>query len=402
MMFLRQIIVCFFLGYFARISDASCLTEKDPDFVQSLPGYDQPLPSAWFSGFLDYELNGRQVHTHYVFIEAEDDFDDSKPLIYWSNGGPGASSLFGILTELGNMLINQDSMKTEAYHQTGIPTPLYNPYAWTRLGHIVMIDQPAPVGFSSCNGETKSHSCGGLAWTDELASQNAHLALQTFYEKFSCLQNKPLYLTGESYGGIYIPTLARRVINESPEIPLQGFAVGDGCLGTETGICGEILNPDSVPFWNIMFLAGHGQMPLSTFREFMHSCRVSLDNPDAPLHRSPECEKALSKVQRQVGSYFEYALYDECIYEQDMTLLGGAVNDYPCGGAMQAWLNTPAVKQALHVQDEYFFSVDNAEGDFDYTPTEPDLRGFYQHVAQETNLRVLVSLVFVFTFSADG
>eukprot|EP00980_Cylindrotheca_fusiformis_P000482 scaffold119_cov131-Cylindrotheca_fusiformis.AAC.12 len=57
-----------------------------PDRMTTLPGWNQPLPSPWFSGYLEYEFQGQKVHTHYVLIEAEqidDDPVDKKPLIYW-------------------------------------------------------------------------------------------------------------------------------------------------------------------------------------------------------------------------------------------------------------------------------------------------------------------------------
>ena len=54
---------------------------------------------------------------------------------------------------------------------------------------------------------------------------------------------------------------------------------------------------------------------------------------------------------------------------------------------MTDYLNLPAVHDALHVVSE-FYSVDNAEGDFDYTPTEPDLTGFYKEM--NGKLRILV------------
>jgi hypothetical protein len=71
-------------------------------------------------------------------------------------------------------------------------------------------------------------------------------------------------------------------------------------------------------------------------------------------------------------------------------LVGGGLNDYPCGGdlVMADYLNLPVVRDALHVKKSDFFSVDNAEGDFDYVPSERDLTGFYKEV--NGRLRILI------------
>ena len=230
--------------------------------------------------------------------------------------------------------------------------------------------------------------------------------MEAFYLKFPHLLETNLFLTGESYAGIYVPTLARAILQHAAEfktkspgnvtMPLQGFAVGDGCLGTETGICGEILSNDDgtrIPYWQILFLAGHAQFPLSTLQEFFRACR--------PLERQTmhdpvdeHCKVVVDHIFQQVGGYYAYSLYDECTYDDPFSLLAsnnglqGGLNDYPCGTdrALQAWLKDPAVRQALHVRSEYF-AVDNAVG-FDYTPTEKDLTGFYKEI--NGKLKVLI------------
>lgn len=50
-------------------------------------------------------------------------------------------------------------------------------------------------------------------------------------------------------------------------------------------------------------------------------------------------------------------------------------------------MKIPDVLEAFHVRS-VFFEVDNAEGDFDYTPTEPDLQPFYQEM--NGKLKILV------------
>ena len=402
----------------ASPSTSSCMASDHPDKVHSLPGWNMPLPSAWYSGYLDYEFEGEQVHTHYVLIEAEDDSTGNenvseKPLIYWSNGGPGASSLFGLLTEVGPLILSDESLKTDEYRATGIPTPIYNPSSWTKLGSILIIDQPAPVGFSYCNNDdtvdSEAQNCGDIAWTDELASLNSYTALQTFFAQNSCWRDKELYLTGESYGGIYIPTLARRIVNDpANDIQLKGFAVGDGCLGVETEICGDLSlsNNDLIGqyYWTMLFMAGHHQMPLQDFQEFLGACdhvaRRSDPNYIVDTVKDSQCEAVIKRIQKELGGFFVYSLYDECTYRNGL-MASSDLNPhhdiknnlyptgYPCGGGvvMEDYLKLDAVKEALHVRSS-FFETDNAEGDFRYTPTEPDLSNFYQEI--NGKLKVLV------------
>ena len=375
-----------------------------PDRMYMLPGYPHPLSSAWYSGYLDYEIEGTEIHTHYVYIEAEETEDPaSTPLIYWSNGGPGASSIFGLMTELGPLMLSEKSLQTDTYAETGIPTPIHNPSSWTKLGSVIVFDAPAPVGFSYCNDDYagKGNSC--LDWTDELASLNTYLALQAFYAKFPSLSDRPLYLTGESYAGIYIPTLARRILQNDPPselaMNLKGFAVGDGCLGTETAVCGDLGNNSWLnQYFSILFLAGHGQLPYSMFQQVINIC----GGPSQSLRDLPkDCQHVLDQVMEEVGGFFEYSLYDDCTYTNGFlskTLgvrpVGGALNDYPCGGGpvLDHYMTLTTVKEAFHIPEEaHFFNVDNA-ADFSYTPTESDLTGFYKDVAAGKfgNIRTLV------------
>ena len=369
------------------------------DRMMFLAGYDHPLPSPWYSGFLDYELNGVNVHTHYVYIEAEED-ETHAPLIYWSNGGPGASSLFGLMTELGPLLLSDLSLQTREYKETGIPTPLYNPDSWTKLGSVLIFDAPAPVGFSYCNDDLDGKGDSCMAWTDELGSENTYNALEQFYKKHPSLKSKDLYLTGESYAGIYIPTLARRILEGDIDMNLKGFAVGDACLGTETEVCGD-LGLGQVTwknlYFNLLFFAGHGQVPWKTFQKVVNVCQQDTSRI------IPECQAKIQSMHEELGGFYEYSLYDDCTYRNGILLKhnlnmfvdNGALNDYACGQGpvMEDYMKLTAVQEAFHIpKGASFFSVDNAE-DFNYTPTEPDLTGFYHDVATGKygkDIRVLV------------
>jgi len=127
----------------------------------------------------------------------------------------------------------------------------------------------------------------------------------------------------------------------------------------------------------------------------------------APTPAPRPCKRA----KKQAGGYYDYSLYDDCTYDNGFdqqqyqftpsrdggsarrrrrrnVSLGGALNDYPCGGdpIMDSYFQLDVVKEAFHVTSE-FFNVDNG-ADFDYTSTEKSVEKFYQSV--NGKVRVLV------------
>ena len=406
------------------------------DLIDALPGLDDDAqPSAkWYSGYLSYRLpcmDNRLINTHYVYIEQQVDEGEkgsssplastatlrrtveapAGPLIFWSNGGPGASSLYGILTEMGPLLLNDDSLETEGYKNTGIPTLLSNPYSWSKLGSMLIFDAPAPVGFSYCDDNPGGDglSCGG--WDDDSAAWNNYHALLAFYAKFPELKTRPLYLSGESYAGIYIPTFAQRIVmHNTGEIPgpdvdrmhinLKGFAVGDACAGKSVN-CGV-----EAKIFELAFLAGHGQIPLKLMHAVHQLCTMEeLRTPGATL--SPGCAAAVKKAKSAAGGYFEYSLYDDCTYRNGLRRerphfsytrvdAKGALNDYVCGGGevLNEFVKHPKVMEAFHIPpDSAFFIGDNGIG-FNYTPSVDTLLPFYYNVSKgkyaDQGLRTLV------------
>lgn len=49
------------------------------------------------------------------------------------------------------------------------------------------------------------------------------------------LQGRDIYLTGESYGGYYVPYVADAILNENnTDMPLKGIAINDPIIGDGT------------------------------------------------------------------------------------------------------------------------------------------------------------------------
>lgn len=101
--------------------------------VQSYAGYVH-LPPGAVDAAQDYPIN-----TFFWFVEArnKNKSENNPPLSIWLNGGPGASSLLGMLSENGPCRVLADSNATAP-----------NPWAWNNEAHVLFLDQPVQVGFS--------------------------------------------------------------------------------------------------------------------------------------------------------------------------------------------------------------------------------------------------------------
>ncbi|TQN65573.1 Carboxypeptidase S1-like protein A, partial [Colletotrichum shisoi] len=84
----------------------------------------------------DLGLSQSSHHTFFWFFEARK-APENAPLAIWLNGGPGGSSIMGLLEENGPCFVNGDSRTTRL-----------NPWSWNNEVNLLYIDQPTQVGFS--------------------------------------------------------------------------------------------------------------------------------------------------------------------------------------------------------------------------------------------------------------
>lgn len=161
----------------------------------------------------------------YWFFEArgpEVVVNDQTPLLIWLNGGPGASSMTGLLTEMGPYRITPEGKL--------IP----HAQSWTQLGHMLFIDQPVGTGYSSVRDDS------GYVNTQEQLAEQLYRALQGFYWRHPEYAANPVYVCGESYAGKYVPHIAHYIHernaaakaadNTDVAIRLKGAAIGNGMM----------------------------------------------------------------------------------------------------------------------------------------------------------------------------
>jgi carboxypeptidase C (cathepsin A) len=144
----------------------------------ALPGYNGTLPSAQWSGYLPVgNLSKSPGMLHYWLIESEND-PSTDPIVLWLNGGPGASGMIGMLTELGSFNTAPMPGQTEQPADgSGVPPLYHNKYGWTQAANLFTIEQPKGVGFSYCT----SKPCVN---TDLSTAQDTYEALVGFFAAF--------------------------------------------------------------------------------------------------------------------------------------------------------------------------------------------------------------------------
>lgn len=139
----------------------------------------------------------------------------SAPVVVWLQGGPGASSLFGLFTENGPFYVDKE-MNLAARE-----------FSWHNDHHLIYFDNPVGTGFSYSDED-------GYARNEVDVGINLHEAMQQFFTMFPDLRAHDLFITGESYGGKYVPALGHRIHKVNAHAPkeqkinLRGLAIGNG------------------------------------------------------------------------------------------------------------------------------------------------------------------------------
>ena len=144
-----------------------------------------------FSGYLEVEQARKELH--YILVTSEDRFN-TDPVLIWFNGGPGCSSMLGMFMENGPCVVDDE-----------VDTFFDNDFTWSSNMNVLFLEGPAGVGFSWARDATD------MKFNDYTSSEDFLKAVISFYKKFPELINNDLYISGESYAGIYVPYLAFRI-----------------------------------------------------------------------------------------------------------------------------------------------------------------------------------------------
>ena len=247
-----------------------------------------------YSGYLQTTIPGDELF--YIYMPSQNQ-DPNAPLMLWLNGGPGCSSLFGLLAEIGPVSEDNFVGKYEV-----------NPYSWNKEVNLLAIEQPAGVGFSKASDPK-------FNWTDDLMAENLMAGIKDFLNEFN-LKEKDFYVSGESYAGVYIPYLAKYILNDKSEdkINLKGVLIGNGLTDFDVDVERSMVE---FGFW-------HGMISSKTFNLFKKHC---LHKPDElhpeentneindgyfPRNVTHRCNEIREIISNNLKGSDIYGIYREC------------------------------------------------------------------------------------------
>ncbi|CAG8927119.1 unnamed protein product [Penicillium salamii] len=294
-----------------------------------------------------------------------------KEITIWLNGGPGCSSLDGLLQENGPFL-----------WQSGVYEPVRNPYSWTKLTNLVYIDQPAGTGFSPRPSTVKNEI--------DVANQFNDF-WKGFIETFN-MQGYKVYITGESYAGQYIPYLAAGMLdrNDTTHFNLQGIQINDPSINEDNVMIyapavAALNHYSSVFSLNDTFMAEiNERADKCGYTKFLDSALQYPPPKNFPVAPDPTqsgCDvwDQVVKAATYINPCFNmYHLTDFCPFlwdEMGFPSLAGGPNNY---------FNETAVQKALHVPPTNYAVCANGvfpEGD----NSPPSALGPLPSVIERTN-----------------
>jgi hypothetical protein len=224
----------------SKLGNGITISYKEPGVcevnkgVKSYSGYIHlpPQTLAPFNVTQNYPIN-----LFYWYFQARKN-PENAPLTLWLNGGPGASSMRGLLRENGPCSVNADSNSTTN-----------NPWSWNEVSNMIYIDQPVQTGFSYdvllnstvnllTGRRSKSVQAGTLPNATTLfgtfpsfnvvsttnSSTNSaralYYALQVFLQDapFQKSSDNRFSVWAESYGGKYGPAIADFILEQNQRI----------------------------------------------------------------------------------------------------------------------------------------------------------------------------------------
>ncbi len=306
-----------------QIGFASPKVAPGGDRVTALPTLG-PVAQPEFAGYASVTsaqcsdlLCSRQPGLFYWLVGQGADYRH-RPTLLWSNGGPGASSMYGFFSENGPYTIGASGRLVQ--------------YAgsWSKSANYLVFDHPLGVGLSfPTDGRYAQNLRQGIG---QLRMALGHVITR------DGLRQSPLFLAGESYGGTYVPVLARQILDANQRthkrVNLRGIIIADGWVDPELQVS------TTATYAVTHGLISDGQK-VALDRVFAECRRAMRGGPPSSVRAGRICQSIQDKIAAISGRWLGNLGMTSDI-------------DYT---PIETYLNRPDVRRAIHARAGGKFSL---------------------------------------------
>ncbi|KAL4587898.1 hypothetical protein LXL04_000774 [Taraxacum kok-saghyz] len=278
--------VYLFLSIYLSFTNLLVQSAPQNAIVSQLPGFTGTIPSKHYAGYVTLDKNhGKKLYYYYVLSERDPSKD---PVVLWLNGGPGCSSFDGFVFEQGPF----------NFEKTGSMPKLHlNPYAWNKVSNMIFLDAPAGVGMSYSKNKSD------YITSDTITAKDSHKFLLRWFKLYPEYLSNPFYIAGESFAGIYIPTLSNQVIKginngEKPTLNFKGYIIGNG-------VCDDVFDGNAF----VPFARGMGLISEYMYQDTKKECNGTFYKPP-----TLKCEMKLDKVDQHFEGLNMYNIIGKCFH----------------------------------------------------------------------------------------
>jgi cathepsin A (carboxypeptidase C) len=298
----------------------------EPDLITSLPGLGATA-TPHYAGYASVaeapcagllcDGHGEQGLFYWLVTKHAD--GAPAPTILWTNGGPGSTSFWGFFTENGPYAVDPDGTLAE------------RSFAWNKSANYLIFDHPLGVGLSFAPDEA-------LPGDVRTGVDQWYRALVHLVERHPELAAEPLLLAGESYGGTYVPLLARAILDGNRRAGREVVRLGGIVLAAPW------VDPVVGQSMDTTYAYSHGLIgpgDKAALDAVFAECQalVAAATPST-REANATCSKLKSGIAELSGRY----------------LLNIAEEGDPPTDQVAAWLNRPDVRAAIHARPQGTFS----------------------------------------------
>jgi len=248
---------------------------------------------------------------------------------------------------------------------------------------MIFIEAPVGVGYSYSNNQNDYNT------NDTQTANDNYQFLLNWAKSFPEFSTNDFWISGESYAGVYVPTLANLVLTGSQKgefgMNFKGVLVGNGVTPG---------SPDRSQIQELEFYYGHGMyddasqaavVSACTADPGGNNCENAFNNAISKFQASPinwynvigECTSQRPIQARQIGS----KLLREA-FERKLVVKGGRRVGIipPCIDAYSAltYLNAPATQSAIHVNPSITWDI--CSDNINYNSDVGDVLAIYRRL----------------------